>query len=373
MASISRFSRPELSPDGHPCFDPVLRELKQDAFSIEDTSSAGFSVDWHDPARYGHSYRVYGNVNFSIYSAATCNGRCPFCVERIRPASHGRLLEHVKGSARDVDYFHALKQAFTMVRPLNPSLSITGGEPSIDPRLPDIIALVENFGFRKRTITTNGSGLLRNGFIEALLAGGFNHLNISHAHFDENENQQIMRIDTPFRNKDLETIVHKTSGTQLRPRLSCVLLKGEIDGLDAVVDYLEWAATMGVDNVVFRQLMKFNPRECAADPVIEFSEKNRVQLVPILCDVYQDPLNHHQSFEFTKQVVGYYYYVEVYRYTSKHGKAVDVVFENADLTYINRDQASPRPVPMIQELIFHPNGNLCKSWLPDEGIIAKLV
>jgi molybdenum cofactor biosynthesis enzyme MoaA len=352
-------------------FDPALRELKQAAFSVERTSTAGFTIPWNDPALGGRRYRIYGNANCSIYSGAACNGNCPFCVERVRPASKGSHLADVKHCIDDGAYFAALDRALRLVRPIDPSMSITGGEPSIDPRLPRIISLVQKHGFRKRTITTNGSGLLRNDLVPKLVAGGFKHLNISRAHVDEERNQAIMQLDTPLTNSDLKRIIRETKGTALRPRLSCVLLRSGINDVDGIVSYLDCAADMGVDNVVFRQLMAFDPARCAADPVIAFSENNRILLDPILGEIYQDTSCHHHAFAFTKQVVGYYYYIEVYKYTTKDGMKVDVVFENADLRFIDRNRAVPRAVPLVHELVFHPGGTLNSTWLPGEGIIAR--
>ncbi len=370
MASITRQVRdPAYATSSS--FDPALRELKQAAFSVEGTSTARFTIPWSDPPFHGLAYHVYGNLNCSIYSAAACNGNCPFCVEKVRPASRGSSLAAVKRCIDDKAYFSALDKALRLVRPLDPSISITGGEPSIDPRLPRIISLVQTHGFRKRTITTNGSGLLRNGLVPALVAGGFKHLNISRAHVDEARNQAIMQFDTPFTNPDLRRVVELTRGTGLRPRLSCVLLRGEIDNLDAIVSYLDWAASIGVDNVVFRQLMAFDPARCAGDPVIAFSENHRVMLDPILREIHQNPVDRHQAFTFTKQVVGYYYYIEVYKYISKRGRTVDVVFENADLRFIDRNRSAPRTIPLVHELVFHPGGTLNSTWLPGEGIIAR--
>ena len=39
--------------------------------------------------------QVYNNVNLSIYSGQTCNARCPFCVEELRPLSKGLELANL--------------------------------------------------------------------------------------------------------------------------------------------------------------------------------------------------------------------------------------------------------------------------------------
>lgn len=53
-------------------------------------------------------------------------------------------------------------------------------------------------------------------------------------------------------------------------------------------------------------------------------------------------------------------------------KHVDIDFENARLGFNNRDRAIARSIPLVHLMIFHVNGNLDSTWLPDEEILAKL-
>ncbi|MHA1683638.1 MAG: radical SAM protein [Promethearchaeota archaeon] len=349
-----------------------LRALRQEGFSIEDTSTAGFSFPWRNPCEGGRSYMVYGNLNFSIYSAETCNANCPFCVEKLRPLSRGVTLESQKKGIEDERYFKSMRRAFEIVRPLNPSISITGGEPSIDPRLPGIIELIDEFNFRKRTITTNGSGLVDGDYIDLLAAGGFSHVNVSRAHHDEFQNASLMGLHETFSNRDLEGVVERVNRSRMRPRLSCVLLKDGIRDLQSVIDYLEWSATtMNVDNVVFRQVMKFDRKDFKDHDVTRYCMSELVDIHSILKQVQGNDGTHHESFAFTKQVVGYYYYIEVYQYKAKNGRVIDVVFEDADLSFIGKDRRKHGTTPRINELIFHPDGSVCSTWQPWDGIIVK--
>ncbi|MCA9300906.1 MAG: hypothetical protein KDA28_17675, partial [Phycisphaerales bacterium] len=146
---------PEIS-DG---FDPRLRREQQRRFVVGKTSTgSGFvTVDFPHGRR-----RVYDNANLSVYSRQPCNARCPFCVEELRPLSRGTSLATDKRAQQDdVRYFAALERTLDVVAPIDPSVSITGGEPSLDPRLPDILAVLAARDVRKRTMTTNASGLLR--------------------------------------------------------------------------------------------------------------------------------------------------------------------------------------------------------------------
>src|SRR6185295_17468189 len=89
---------------------------------------------------WGVPLRVYRNANLSVYSAQACNARCPFCVEELRPASRGGALVLQRGVEKDDDlYFAALEETLRELAPLGPSVSVTGGEPSKDPRLPRIL------------------------------------------------------------------------------------------------------------------------------------------------------------------------------------------------------------------------------------------
>src|SRR5262249_40027455 len=111
-------------------------------------------------------------------------------------------------------------------------------------------------------------------------------------------------------------------------------------------------------NVIFRQLMKTDPATVERNFVVRYSDHRRVALEPILDAASADP-----RFAFMKQIVGYYYYVEVFRY-----RGIDVVFEEADLPPL---EGSKRATPgIIHELVFHPNARLASTWQPWDGILG---
>ncbi|MBD3186905.1 radical SAM protein [Candidatus Bathyarchaeota archaeon] len=354
-------------------FSEQLRHSKQEAYCMEENSTAGHAVPWKYIDSKGKVVpcTVYENANFSIYSAAICNGDCPFCVEKLRSLSKGHELEEQKSGIDDSTYFRSMKHAFKMVRSLDPSLSITGGEPSIDPRLPRIIELIDQYDFRKRTMTTNGSGLLDNGIINLLGKRKFQHLNLSRAHQDEAINQSIMNIDHGFSNDDLLECINRAISAGIRPRLSCVLIAEGIHDIEGILEYLEWAATMNVDNVVFRQLMKFRSGECLDHQVSRYSEQARILMDSLLSEIHPSSGKCLPRFQFIKQVVGYYYYIEIYQYKASDGTSIDVVFENADLAFIDIERQKHGSNELIHELVFHPNGNLCSTWQPWNGIVMK--
>ena len=330
------------------------------AFDLVTNSTARRVVEFE---LWGKPVRAYANANLSIYSAQTCNAKCPFCVEELRPASRGTALALQKTVEHDdLRYFAKLGQVLDALRPLNPSVSVTGGEPSIDPRLPAVLRLLAGHNSRKRTMTTNGSGLLdmREGrpVIEWVTATGVRHLNISRAHPDQQRNAHLMALQDGLTVPQLRDVVVRARAGGTRVRLSCVLIRGAIDSLDGILRYLDFADRLGVDNVIFRQLMKTDSATTTVNHVVRFSDSRRVLLEPLL-----DALSAESRFRFQKQIVGYYYYVEVWRYGG-----MDVVFEEADLA---RLEASKRAEPgLIQELVFHPNSLLASTWQPWDGVLG---
>jgi molybdenum cofactor biosynthesis enzyme MoaA len=342
-------------------FDARLRRLKSKAFDLASNSTAKRTVTLE---LGGRSVRVYANANLSIYSAQTCNARCPFCVEELRPASRGGDLERQKAIERDdVSYFAQLESVLESLRPLAPSVSVTGGEPSLDPRLPVILRLLAEHDARKRTVTTNGSGLLdlRAGrrVLDWITSYGVRYLNISVAHPDPERNAVLMQLPLGLTLPQLREVVAQARAAGTRVRLSCVLVRGAIDSLDGIRRYVDFAAELGVDNVIFRQLMKTNPASHALNHVVRFSDASRIMLEPLL-----DALDHDPDYQFSRQIVGYYYYVEVWQRGS-----MDIVFEEADLAQL---EAARRADPdVIHELVFHPNAVLASTWQPWDGVLVS--
>jgi cyclic pyranopterin phosphate synthase len=336
------------------------RRRKSAAISQESNSTARRTATFD---LWGRPVRVYANANLSVYSAQSCNARCPFCVEELRPAARGTELALQKAiESDDRVYFARLERVLEALRPLDPSVSVTGGEPSIDPRLPAVLRLLADHDARKRTMTTNGSGLLdvREGraVIDWVTATGVRHLNVSRAHPDQDRNAHLMLLRDGLTVAQLREVVTRARAGGTRVRLSCVLLRGEIDDLEGVRRYLDFAAGLGVDNVIFRQLMKTDPAAVVRNHVVRYSDARRAALEPVLDAVSADG-----CFQFQRQIVGYYYYVEVWR----HGE-MDVVFEEADLA---RLEWAKRDDPgLIHELIFHPNGYLASTWQPWDGILG---
>jgi cyclic pyranopterin phosphate synthase len=191
--------------------------------------------------------------------------------------------------------------------------------------------------------------------LDWVIDAGIQHLNISRAHFDSDKNTCLMGYREGLSMEQLKQVVYKANRFNAKVRLSCVLLKKAIESLSDIIEYLEFARSIGVGNVVFRQLMLTDSNTVKADAIVQYNDQHRVFLHSILQQISKD-----RRFAFQKQVVGYYYYVEVWKY-----KNIDVVFEEADLSQLEKCKKDN----IVYELVFHPNGVLTSTWQPWDGVL----
>jgi molybdenum cofactor biosynthesis enzyme MoaA len=338
-------------------FQPI-REKRQECFNVEDYSFNDFDFE-------GKQRRVYSNVNLSIFTDDYCNANCKFCVAQLRFENRSQIYSKTRIQS-DEEYFNRLDEVLNKLKPLNPSISITGGEPTKSKRLVPILRLIEKYGYRKRTLTTNGSGLFDivegKPIIQHITDNHFQHLNISKTHYDEDINRSIMQYDAGTgytSNEDIAKIAAFAKANNLRPRLSCLLLKSGIHDIDGIIKYLNYYQQLGIDNVIFRETMDYDQDSMLNKPKMEYLKENKVKLNDIWKNIDND-------FRFTpiRQLLGYYYYVEVYKYQN-----IDMVSESANLVKLYEQKQKAEDV--VFEMIFHPNGNLNGSWVDNEDILLE--
>ncbi len=333
----------------------ILRGRRQEDFHAENYTTTPFVFD-------GKQKSVYNNANLSIFVNESCNANCKFCVDQLRFEGKGKMFVKERISD-DEEYFARLEEVLATLRPLNTSISITGGEPTKSPRLPRILKLVSKYNFRKRVITTNGSGLLDavagKRIIDHIIENGFHHLNISKTHYVEDLNAEVMQFDNGyFTNEQMTEVVKIAISGSVRPRLSCLLLKSGVHDVEGMMRYMDFFGGMGVDNIIFRETMDYDKSAMHNLPKLRFLEENKILLNDIWSQVDLMP----SIFKPVAQVLGYYYYCEVYKYNG-----IDMVTESANLAAIDSQKA--KAPNTVFEMVFHPNGNLNSSWLEDEDVL----
>jgi hypothetical protein len=217
--------------------------------------------------------------------------------------------------------------------------------------------------FDEKVLYTNGTGLYSYpDLIQALLQSRFDRIELSRCHFDETINQQIMRFNRNqpvWRNTAFEKLVSDLPQA-VHLKMSCILTQTGICNLNSLEKYLQWAASFGVKEVVFREMSRMN----GTYELNNFSawiEKNRVAIEPLLIEVALLLSQPKTGWQYEYSTFGYYYYNEHFKWND----TVEVIFETSSYEALQAANASR----VIQKLVFHSNGNLTGDWDPNANIL----
>lgn len=348
-------------------FDKSLREyrncVKKDTNLLDWNSN---DYDFVDYEFKSGKRKVYKNFNFSIFVDDYCNADCKFCVAQLRYSD--RNMEYCKKHIEDKDkYLTRLEEVLKIVRPLNPSVSLTGGEPTLSPNFIDILKLLDKYNFRKRTITTNGSALLNvvdnDTILNHLIKHNFNHLNISRASYDDARNREIMRynVEKEYCSNDmLKDILSISNKTNLQHRISCILLKESVNSVEEIKRYIDVISKLGANNFIFRELMDYDKTAVNTEKM-KYCNDNKIKLYELW-----HQFENYLEFKPYLNILGYYYYVEIYKYHD-----LTIASESADMNIQYREKA--KNPDKVFEMVFHNNGNLCGSWIDKEDILDQYI
>jgi hypothetical protein len=142
-----------------------------------------------------------------------------------------------------------------------------------------------------------------------------------------------------------------SKANSLRPRMSCLLTKEGVSTLEEMVKYMKFYQNIGLDNVIFRELMDYKKENMVNVEKIKYCEENKVLLNDIWGKIDKD-----KRFSPIRNLLGYYYYVEVYKFEN-----VDMCSEGANLVKLYDEKEKHKDT--VYEMVFHPNGNLNGSWV----------
>lgn len=201
----------------------------------------GCSADGKEPITID-----YPRCNLFILTESLCNADCAFCEyhsDKTAPFDLDKLGEII----REIS-----KKAYIG------KLNFTGGEPTLNMNKFDSIVQCakDNIDWKAKpevTLNTNGIRLM-----ELLKYEDFiDYIGLSRHHYDDKINAEIFKTDTVA---DAETIrkfqaaVKNNKMVQLR----CNLILGKIDSYEGLINYLEHAVDVGVNDCGFVTLMPLN-------------------------------------------------------------------------------------------------------------------
>jgi hypothetical protein len=186
--------------------------------------------------------------------ASGCQARCEFCFSKASVS-----IEQRKSSLDK----HALTMSFSKAKERGAARAVItgGGEPTLYPRddLLEIIRLAADYFPNKVVLITNGYVLSQlpgqecSDFLLEMQAHGLTNIAFSHHHWKPVVNEKIMNLSIDIASV-LNQLELNPAFISLSPRLICVLQKNGIATIDDISNYLRWAATLGVEEVCFKEL-----------------------------------------------------------------------------------------------------------------------
>lgn len=224
-------------------------EHSLEAIRIEDLTAKSFELNFN-------LKRDYNNIqprSISILPVKSgCQANCDFCFSTY---SVSEDLEQGLLKNDSIDYYLKLAKE----RGASRAVITGGGEPTLiaHEKLLEMIAQSASYFPQKVVLITNTHNYAiqkPHEILETLMEleeHGLTDLSISRHHYDDVENEKIMKLHTP-----IETIlkVKNSAKLKLNIRLISVLQEGGVDSKEEIENYLNWAGSFGVEQVCFKEL-----------------------------------------------------------------------------------------------------------------------
>ncbi|WP_321956232.1 radical SAM protein [Paraburkholderia bannensis] len=307
-------------------------------------------------------------LTFTPYaSVMPCSARCRFCSETLVEST----MDGPMGAALrpGVDYFNGLRRALEALRDIPLSYSLSGLESTDDPdwlmKLLETLACPAGSGPRIEgsVLYTNGAGFADHAgrLLPELQAFGLRSIEWSRHHDHDEANQAIMRFRDHERIAGQATFVtalQRVNG-QIPVKLVCVLQRGGIETPTDIQRYTNWAASLGVRTVIFREFSSL-PAQYRANVTRRYIDHARVSASNLLASCLDTSwfLDAHVPLALTR---GYYFWNARWI----RGDGLEVVFEASDYDEMRQQEDTGR----IYKLVYFANGNLCAGWQPERQVL----
>jgi cyclic pyranopterin phosphate synthase len=240
----------------------------------------------------------FGRVAKKLRISVTdrCNMRCVYCM----PDNNVSWFE--QNNILNYDQIVRLVTIFTKFGV--EKIKITGGEPTVRPKIEDLIKSISNInGIKSISMTTNG--ILLKDKVKQLKESGLESVNISLDTFDSERFKSITGIENGF-NKVLESIfAAKSAGIQVK--INTVIMRNWND--DEIVHFAQFSRETGIA-VKFIEFMPLdgtgiwsNNLVFSKQEMIDIIETKINKLVPLYND-NSDPARLY-SFKDGKSVIGF--------------------------------------------------------------------
>lgn len=232
---------------------------------------------------------ILQDVDMKVYPTYECKGDCPFCMTDLRYKAEevpsDVFIENFKAAFRDYYKNGGRKVLFT------------GGEPTLRPeKVLGMLEFIKSYDLALIVLYTNGTRLLdyidwkkkHKTLIGHLANEGLHAVNLTANHYDVLRRCEIFHDGQ----SDPAAIASESRKVGIGLRLNCTLIKDYIGNIDEIKKYLEWAASIGITDVYFRDLFHLKNRELSTRhsnrDKLKFSDDHRVDYNALTSKVEKD-------------------------------------------------------------------------------------
>lgn len=289
-------------------------------------------------------------LSFTPYIENRCSAACRFCSERLTKNGTDSHCGDICA-----DYENILTDTLSRLVDRKIFLSISGKEPTESPEQINFICRAVCFAkehgmqLADAVMYSNLSGFCKYGnmLTADLRTLPLTRIEFSRHHYDEDINRSIMLFkkgEMIQKNSVLVNVVSDLAGS-FPMRMVCVMQRSGVGSIDEIMRYLDFARSMGINDIVFRELAVFDSSVDSGETA-DYIINNRVEVYDILPQIGK-------KFRLRSIIRGYYYFSFIYEYEDMR-----VCFEMSDYEEMERQHSGSR----VHKLIFYPDGRLCRSW-----------
>lgn len=338
-----------------PISESNIRAALDDAYTSLDNSASeyvnlfGAKVKIKDPLGEKTSLEVIPTYN--------CNADCHFCIANMHTRPDRNLTDNdlITLTNRVIEEYRNNQ--------LNFEMRVTGGEPLVFyERLKKLLATISKNKISHYRVNTNGSLLSSGRNVEMLRYYAENEpfiLDVSRHHFDDGLNNRAFNRKV-IGAEELAELNHKL---KQKVMLRAILMKGYLDSLAKVKEFIEHFQKLGFDIFSFKNLTDFKPENYSELSEHQFVQSNKVNFLDIINSAERD-----EEFQFKNQIIESDSLRELYNY-----KGATVKFSYLDTEQaknLNEKERQNGEIVLRRGVIF-PEGRFSTNWDKEVSTIYK--